>query len=322
MKKIAFMAFALCAILAQAACNNTKGTDKGDEPIPMFVQVYDSLNLEMIYWTGFDQPAKDEDNDKYYEDWYNEWFYQDQFRKHKEEYTKILANDQTFAPIKFVNEIAIGKGEGEFMEYGMIRSSLEVKTPGSFYAMSDPESYDSEKFFWMHLIVTDSYLASHKLLAVDYFDYSESDTVSLPQNVVQKLEKKYGMKASRSAQVCKIGNRYIFGLVQFEGEYKNAPKDPDDDRKYCLALDVLIDGNKVYCYEDLGNFDEVYGQTWNVDDDGMYIPTGINAAFDGPKGLELYYVRTAPESCAVGRYTIQNGKLEKRNYSTYYIYYD
>ena len=150
------MAFALCAIFAQAACNNTKGTDKGDEPIPMFVQVYDSLNLEMIYWTGFDQPAKDEDNDKYYEDWYNEWFYQDQFRKHKEEYTKILANDQT----------------------------------------------------------------------------------------------------------------------------------------------------------------------WNVDDDGMYIPTGINAAFDGPKGLELYYVRTAPESCAVGRYTINKGNLEKRNYSTYYVYYD
>lgn len=322
MKKIAFLSLALCAIFAQAACNNTKETDKGDELVPMFVQVYDSLNLEMIYWTGFEEPVKNSDNEDYFANMHDEWSLQDQFRRHKEEYTKILANDNTLVPIKYVSEIASGEVEGEFMDVGMIRTTLDVKTPGSYYAMANPEAFDSENFFWMHLIVADSYLATHKLLAVDYFDYSESDTVRIPQGIVRKLEKKYGMKASRNAQVCKIGDRYTFGFVQFEGEYKNAPKEPDFDGKCCLALDVLIDGDKVYCYEDLGAFDETYGQTWNVDDDGMYIPTGIKAAFDGPEGVELYYVRSAPESCAVGRYTINKGNLEKRNYSTYYVYYD
>ena len=58
--------------------------------------------------------------------------------------------------------------------------------------------------------------------------------------------------------------------TSYEGEYKNGPKDPyNKDRKYALALEILIDSGKVYKYEALGYYDEEYGCVWNADADGV-----------------------------------------------------
>ena len=125
------------------------------------------------------------------------------------------------------------------------------------------------------------------------------------------------MKAKSSSKIAIIDNRYIHGTVEFEGEYKNAPKDPDDpDRKFGLAVELLIDSAKVYKLEELGYYSPEWGTTWNADADG-YISNDIVAAFEGPKGLELCYTHGAPESFCIGMIYLRDGKLIEHQYEMF-----
>ena len=125
------------------------------------------------------------------------------------------------------------------------------------------------------------------------------------------------MKARTSSKISIIDNRYIHGTVEFEGEYKKAPKDPDDeDRKFALAVELLIDSAKVYKLEKLGYYSPEYGSAWNADADG-YISNDIVAAFEGPKGLELCYTHGAPESFCVGMIYLRDGKLIEHEYEMF-----
>ena len=134
--------------------------------------------------------------------------------------------------------------------------------------------------------------------------------------------KEYGMKAANSPQLSIIGNRYIHGTIQFEGQYKNAPKDPNDaERKYALALELIIDSGKVYKLEQLGYYDEEFGCVWNADADG-YISNDIAAAFEGPKGLELCYTHGAPESFCIGMIYLREGKLIEHQYEIFHSLID
>jgi hypothetical protein len=57
--------------------------------------------------------------------------------------------------------------------------------------------------------------------------------------------------------------------------------------------------------------------SWNADDDGMYIPNDIIAAFEGPKGLELCYIHGAPESFEIGMIYLLDGKLVECMYEMF-----
>ena len=46
------------------------------------------------------------------------------------------------------------------------------------------------------------------------------------------------------------------------------------------------------------------------------------AAFEGLKGLELFYSRSAPESIAVGMFYQRDGQLIQHNYETYHYLID
>jgi hypothetical protein len=112
------------------------------------------------------------------------------------------------------------------------------------------------------------------------------------------------------------------GAVEFKGEYKNAPKDKyDADRKSALAVEVLMDGNKVCVLEQLGYYAPEYGSSWNADADG-YIPNDIVAAFEGPKGLELCYTHGAPESYCIGMLFPRDDKLVELEYEIYHSMVD
>jgi hypothetical protein len=130
------------------------------------------------------------------------------------------------------------------------------------------------------------------------------------------------MKAQQSHKTCLIGDSIIMGAVEFKGEYKNAPKDKyDADRKSALAVEVLVDGGKLYILEQIGYYDPEYGATWNADADG-YIPNDIDAAFEGPKGLEICYTHGAPESYCVGMLFPREGKLVELEYECYHSMVD
>lgn len=176
---------------------------------------------------------------------------------------------------------------------------------------------------WGLVVCTDSYLTSRKRLTIQDIQADDySYPTKLPAEIVQKLEKQYGMKAESAVKTCVIDGRYTMGAVQFKGEYKNAPQDKyDKDRKYALALEVLIDSGKVFILEQLGYFDPQYGCSWNVDADG-YLPNNIAAAFEGPKGLEICYTHSAPESFCVGMLFPREGKLVEMEYECYHSLVD
>ena len=105
-------------------------------------------------------------------------------------------------------------------------------------------------------------------------------------------------------------------------EYKNAPKDKyDADRKFALALELLIDGDSICKLENLGYYDEEWGSSWNADADG-YIPNSIEAAFEGPKGLELCYTHSAPESFVIGMLFPRGNQLVELEYECFHTLID
>jgi hypothetical protein len=190
---------------------------------------------------------------------------------------------------------------------------------GARFAFANDKDY-SKNFGSMNVVVHDTYLKTRKQLGTK--DVSGS-VKKMPQEVIKKLEKQYGMKAERSEITCKFGENYVFGIVQFKGEWKNAPKlAGEDNMKKALALEVLVDGDSVYAVEKGGYYDPASGPSWNADDDGEYLPSYICAAFEGPDGLELCYVHGAPESITVGMLLLRDGKLIDKEYECYHSMYD
>ena len=172
------------------------------------------------------------------------------------------------------------------------------------------------------IIATDSYLKSRKRLEIKSLRKEDYNYPELPADVVKQLEEQYGMKAERSYMTCSIGDRYTMGAIEFKGEYKNAPKDQyDPDRKFALALELLIDGDSICKLENLGYYDEEWGSSWNADADG-YIPNSIEAAFEGPKGLELCYTHSAPESFVIGMLFPRGNQLVELEYECFHTLID
>lgn len=343
MKKLLLVA--ICAMAVMISCKNVGQTAPADNttdsltaavidsiieendttPLPMFIIGGDGQYMHMLYWANIDEPKKTDDNAEYFDDWHKSWELQDMFRRNAAQYTNLLDGDKIIK-IKFVDEV-LKDPDGETPTTGEIhREEIPSLCARFIYANpKDKPSKNEEETFvvdsWGLVIVTDSYLNSRKQL--DIKDLNEDGTYpKLSADIVRQLEKEYGMKANTSAKLQIIGNRYVHGTVEFEGEYKNAPKDKyDADRKFALALEVLIDSGKVYKYEQLGYYDEEYGSTWNADADG-YIPNDIVAAFEGPKGLELCYTHGAPESFCVGMIYLRDGKLFEHEYEMFHAMVD
>lgn len=153
----------------------------------------------------------------------------------------------------------------------------------------------------------------------DFLEDAMLDTDDIPTNdslrqkqirkTVTLLEKRYGMTMSSEDIYTIVGGRYLWGSIQFADEYRAAPREEGDDRRYALALDVLVDGDNVYVHEVLGNW---YGEgdcSWNVDDEGHYVGQEITEAYLIGDELVLEVIRQAPESCVKGTFCLRQGKL-------------
>lgn len=326
MKKL--MVWAFCVTAVMISCKNQGQTSAADEndslvaeevdetiveendttPLPMFLMGEDGKYSQVLYWTELKKPKKDPDYAEYFEVWHSRWELQDKFRRNRAHYTNLLSGDK-FVTVKYVDEV-LKDPDGNTPSIGERHGRKEIPSLCARFDVGKNEGY---------IIVTDEYRDSRKLVPIKFFEYSWGKEKPLPTAVVKQLEEKYGMKAEKSILLCKIGEDYTYGCLQFKGAYKNAPKDPyDPDRKSALALDVLIKGEKVVVNEQLGYYDDSYGATWNADDDGVYVGCDPVAAFEGPKGLELCYQRDAPESSTVGMFFEQEDKLLEREYECYH----
>ena len=298
--------YKLLTLLAIGVITLTAGaktSDNHDLP-PMFLNYTSNGLMQMVYWIDYDEPADDDGN-------HASWVLQQRVRKNLSKYTNLVGHDKTVLGVKYVDEELLDP-DGEPLSAGELHGRLDIPSPGALFAFQGPVPDDDESVGMV--VVTDQYLKSHK--PMEMIPASLEEEVPLPPAVVKQMEKKYGMTAGRSVMVCTVGNRYTYGIIQFEGEYTGPDYTHDPYTKKALALEVVTDGDKVYSYPVIGWLYDG-GPTWNADDDGEYCTSNIAAAFEGPQGPELCFVRWAPESATMGMLRISDGELVRETYARY-----
>ena len=279
------------------------------EDAPVFIYFADASHSIVPFWCELSRKEYEENDDGGIS--LRNWELQERFRQHASQYTKVLGNGKWF-DMKMLEEQQPNHEKDIFV--GNLRASID-NMAGVKYAFTDAASAKNaafkESFRTLFLFVTDDYLKSHKMIDVKNNRWSsEANDKPMPKDVVAKLETEYGQKCKRSHTVCSFGGNYVYGLVQFE------PKD-----EQVVALEVLTDGTNVYSVSDSTSYDQETGEySWNVDDEGIYLPTYLDAVFEGKEGLELYFMHYAPESTTVGKMHVVDGKLVKNVLCVFYVY--
>ena len=286
---------------------------------PMFLLGTNNGMMQMVYWCDFEEPQLDEEYPEYFEEQHQAWEVQEKFRRNASKYTKLIVDGTKTLDVKYVDEILLNP-DGEKIFPGELHGNPKIPSAGARFTLRSEPKMNMDEVSG-NIVVTDSYLASHKPLKVVSATIDEE--VPLPAAVIKKMEEKYGMKAELSKKVFIIGDRYTYGVMQFQGEYKNSTrKKHDPNEKSALALEIITDGDKVYSYPVEGWYDPEFGCTWNADDGGEYFPSNIAAAFEGPQGVELCFLHWAPESATTGIMTLSNGKLDRQEYTVYHSLID
>lgn len=329
---------AVCVMAMMISCKNKSQTTSADRtdsvavvldsiieendttPLPMFLIGGDGKYMHMLYWANIEEPQKTEDNAEYFDVWRRVWEQQEMFRRNAAQYTNLLTANG-IVKVRFVDEV-LKDPDGNTPSIGEIHGREEIPALCARFEYVNPKDNDNVEQEWGMVIATDSYLKSRKRLEVKSLRTEDYNYPELPADIVKRLEEQYGMKAERSYKTYTIGDRYTMGAIEFKGEYKNAPKDKyDPDRKFALALELLIDGDSICKLENLGYYDEEWGSSWNADADG-YIPNSIEAAFEGPKGLELCYTHSAPESFVIGMLFPRGNQLVELEYECFHTLID
>ena len=319
MNKILFFSLIFaCSILPMTAGS---GPDKnaGTTLPPMFLLGTNDGMMQMVYWCDLEEPQFNEDYADYYEEIHQAWAIQEQFRRNASKYTKLIVDGNKTLDVKYVDEILLNP-DGEKIFPGELHGMPKIPSAGARFTLQGKSKMNMDEVPG-NVVVTDSYLASHKPLNIQ--PAMTDEEVPLPAAVIKKMEEKYGMKAELSKKTYIIGDRYTYGVMQFEGEYKNsARKKHNPNEMSALALEIIIDGDKIYSYPVEGWYDPEFGCTWNADDGGEYYPSNIAAAFEGPQGVEFCFLHWAPESATTGILTLNNGKLDRQEYAVYHSLID
>ena len=323
MKRFALLAICAMALLAgcqqkgksEGQTSGTVATDSLGEvtdtvPKPIFLIKRMSF-FEMNYWTDVEEPSKEQLDEEYYKECYASWSQQEAFRRRARQYTHLISGDSD-VPIAFFDEV-LKDPDGNTPSIGQLHGREEIPSLCARYKLVNPSDENDEALGIV--AVTDSYLKTRRRLTVKIGPINDESLLPLPDSIVTRLEQRYGMKASRSYWMNTIDDRYIQGCLQFEGEYKDAPK--TESYKRSLALEVIVDGSEIYACEVLGYYESETSFGWNVDDEGEYIPNCIECAFEGPNGLELCYTRSAVESFTVGMAYIRDGKYVLDQFDMY-----
>ena len=285
---------------------------------PMFLLGTNHGLMQMVYWVDTAEPQYTSEYADEYENMHQEWAFQEKLRSYASLYTNLIVNGDQTLDVEYVDEILFNP-DGEKIFPGELHGRPQIPSPGPrFLLTGQPTLPDDERPGVV--LVTDSYLTNHKPMSIKPAD--ENGSQPLPATVIEQMENKYGMKVERSAKTCIIGDRYTYGVLQFEGEYKNAGVKADPDTKSALALEIITDGDNIYSYPVVGWFYPSEGPTWHADDGGEYFPGSIVAAFEGSQGPEFYFVHWAPESATTGQFTLTNGQIDCQEYAMYHSLID
>ena len=282
--------------------------------LPTFIYYFNKNNMQVVYWTQHEAPEKPDEDDEY-KDWYDDalrsWKEQDMLLRNADKYNRMYITNEKYIDVKFVEERYINP-DGEAYGVGQLHCAT-MPSAGLRYAFVDPnEKLKAQEWGTLYTLVAGEYLQTRTILPIKENNWSGTRSDKpFPATIVKQLEEEYGMKAGRSHIAAVLGDRYQYGTVQFK---------PKNDK--AIALEVITDGDNVYSFPVEGYYEPGYGPTWNVDDEGVYLPSSLGMAFEGPNGPELCYVHQAPESCTTGHLYIRDGKLVKADQSCYYVNID
>lgn len=282
--------------------------------LPTFIHYFNKDNMQVVYWTQHNAPEKPDEDDEY-KDWYpnalRSWQEQDMLLRNADKYNRMYVTKDNYIDVKFVEERYINP-DGDPYGVGQLHCET-MPAAGLRYTFADPnEKLKASEWGVLYLLVADEYLNTRTVLPFKENQWTSTRSDKpFPAVVVKQLEEEYGMKAERSHIATVLGDRYKYGTVQFK---------PKKDK--VIALEVITDGDNVYSCPVEGMYEPEYGPTWNVDDEGIYLPSSITMAFDGPKGPELCYIHQAPESCTTGHLYIRDGKLVMDDQACYYVNID
>ena len=280
-------------------------------PPPMFLYVIDKDYMMMVYWSDIQEPQRTSDNAEYFAEYHDGWELQEGFRRNAGQYTKLITSKGNTIDLKYNREI-LKDPDGKSMFPGELHGRKTIPSPGLKYDLANAKDAGKLKSAGgLNIVVTESYLASRTPIKLTHY----TNDKKMPANVVKKLEEEYNMKAQRS-KLEYSNDRYSYGIVQFKGAYRTV-KEYGEKRQTALALEVFTVGDTVYSYPVEGHYDKAEGPTWNVDDEGMYIPSYV-MAFEGPKGPEFCYIHYAPESSTAGMYYLRDGKVTRVEYTCYH----
>ncbi len=319
-KTLFFTLIFACSMLSLTA--NGAPSKKGEATLPpMFLLGTNNNMMQMVYWCNLKEPQPDEDFADEFDAWHQEWALQDLFRHNASKYTKLIVDNTKTLDVKYVDEILLNP-DGEEIYTAELHGRPEIPSAGARYAIPSHPKLNGDDLPGT-IIVTDDYLATHKPLTIKPIEVGEDESEKLlPPAVLTPMEEKYGMTVSDATQSCIIGDRYLYGVLQFDGVYRNAKTKRDPGQLSSLALEIIVDGDKIYDFPVEGYYDLDFGPTWNADDGGTYFPGDIMAAFEGPQGLELCYMHRAPESATTGIMTINNGELKLQRFGVYHVLFD
>lgn len=155
---------------------------------------------------------------------------------------------------------------------------------------------------------TDHFMQSHEMVPVKEVDRKA------PKDVVESLQTRYGTKVDALRQIAATDDGR---LKVYWGQMA-----PQGNR--CLGLGVVQIGDRLLvdeCWTDQ-YYEETGYYSWNVDDEGEYLPISVVAVTKGSRGYDLFYRRGTPEGFAHGVLLVRGDKVVNHCFCNFYVYVD
>lgn len=186
----------------------------GSDGLPVvFSLLSDDGNPKVAYWTSINSTEGDSEEQA-----------QRLFREHMKDYTVAIDGNIKYN-VRYKSELLPESNEDDWTKgvtTGMLGATLRMA--GVTYeftsAAAKRNANDPEMGLSDFVLCTKTFADEHPVMSVErtgeYDD--EGQAKPLPADIVSQLEKKYGMKSTRSELGYKIGGRYTYGVMQFEAQ--------------------------------------------------------------------------------------------------------
>lgn len=162
------------------------------------------------------------------------------------------------------------------------------------------------------LALNDAFLKDHQVIPFRYFNPWNDAVQKAPLSLIKTLRAKYNnARVKKSTLDAQTSDKNIsIYSVQF---------DPQDT--VCVAMRVVTVGDSLYILDETTNsYNDM--SAWHVDDGGEYGSVSPTVITQGPDGLDIFYVESAPESTTLKVLLLRDGQIYSETFFSYYHYVD